>query len=58
MAAKQYGVAIKPYQDDADKMDQMADHLNWSKAELVSHMVASVYDHVMSTPKAPKPGQL
>lgn len=54
--AREYGTPVRPYLSDSDKIDEMTEHTGWSKSQVVQHMVASVYDSVMSGPSAPRPG--
>jgi len=54
--AKEYGVPIKPYGIDAERIENMAKHTGWSKSQVIQHMVAKTYDTVMDGPGAPTPG--
>ena len=58
MAAKAYGIPIKPVIEDEKRITEMAEHLNWSKTALLTYMVNQTYNQVMSLPRAFRPEDL
>ena len=56
--AKEYGTAIKPSAQANKLIEEMADHMDWSKSDIVSHCVAVAYDTVINLPRAIRPGEL
>lgn len=53
--AKEYGVPVRPEASVEMRLNELADHLNWSKGDVLRHAVNSMYDDLMSLPRAVRP---
>lgn len=52
MAAKQYGTPITPTLSVEKVIEDIADHLNWSKGDVIGYAVREVMPSLMAHPRA------
>lgn len=50
--AKEYGTPIATSKAVKDIIDEIADHLNWSKGKVVGYCVSHCKDELMGHPRA------
>jgi hypothetical protein len=53
--AKEYGVPITPDSTTEGLIVEIAEHLNWSKTDVVAYCVGSKYETLKAFPRAIRP---
>jgi hypothetical protein len=52
---KEYGNPVKPSVQAEKLLEEVSDHLNWSKSDAISWLIATAYQQAMDMPRAIRP---